>query len=141
LDLNFFETQETRMNVADTASGCRILVVDDDESIREMITLALEDDGLEVIGAPEGESALAMIPELQPDLILLDTRMPVMDGREFARKYHEMECASAPLVILTAVDNPEQTAAEIGADGFLPKPFDITDLSRVVAQYLRSSKR
>lgn len=126
------------MNLADTSAGRRILVVDDDQSIREMIMLALEDEGLEVIGAPEGESALAMIPELQPDLILLDTRMPIMDGREFATRYQQLDCASAPLIILTAGDNPEETAAELRADGYLPKPFDLTELSRVVDEHLRA---
>jgi CheY-like chemotaxis protein len=128
------------MNVTDTLPAGRILVVDDDQSIREMIILALEDEGFEAVGAPEGESALAMIPEIQPDLILLDTRMPVMDGREFAARYQQLECAPAPLVILTAVDNPEEVAAEMGAAGFLPKPFDLTELSRVVCQYLRVNR-
>ncbi|TVR68470.1 MAG: response regulator [Sphaerobacteraceae bacterium] len=128
------------MNVTNTQVSNKILVVDDDASIREMIALALEDEGLEVIGAPEGETALAMIPEIQPDLILLDTRMPIMDGREFALRYKQLECLPAPLIILTAVDNPESTAAEIGADGFLPKPFDLEDLSRVVSKYLRMKR-
>ena len=124
------------MNSQDPRSAPRILVVDDDQSIRELITLALEDDGLEVTGAPEGESALAMIPDLKPDVILLDTRMPVMDGREFARRYQELDERSAPLIILTAVDDPEQTAAELGADGYLSKPFDLADLVSVVQRYL-----
>lgn len=127
------------MSVADGARTHRVLVIDDDPSIRELITLALEDDGLEVIGAPEGESALAMIPDIQPDVILLDTRMPVMDGREFARRYRQLAEHSAALIILTAVDDPEKTASEVGADGYLPKPFDLVDLSSVVSRYLPSN--
>lgn len=126
------------MTSTNTQHAHRILVVDDDESIRELITLALEDDGHEVIGAPEGETALGMIAEVQPDIILLDNRMPVMDGREFARRYQELETRTAALIILTAVDDPEKTAAEMGADGYLPKPFDLNDLTRVVNQYLPS---
>jgi two-component system, OmpR family, response regulator len=114
----------------------RVLVIDDDESIRELITLALEDDGLEVISAPEGESALAMIPEVQPDVILLDNRMPIMDGREFAQRFKELEGFSAALIILTAVDDPEQTAQDVGADGYLPKPFDLNDLTTAVHRYI-----
>jgi DNA-binding response OmpR family regulator len=124
------------MTSAESQRTRRILVVDDDESIRELITLALEDEGYEVIGAPEGESALAMIPELQPDIILLDNRMPVMDGREFAQRFQELDNTSAALIILTAVDDPEQTAAEVGADGYLPKPFDLNDLTEVINHHL-----
>jgi CheY-like chemotaxis protein len=124
-------------STSDVSTGGRVLVVDDDPSIRELIALALEDDGFEVVGAPEGESALNMIPELKPDLILLDTRMPIMDGREFARRYRELDEPTAALIILTAVDDPEATAIDVGADGFLPKPFDLADLSTVVNQYLQ----
>lgn len=117
----------------------RILVVDDDASIREMIALALEEDGHEVLTASEGESALAIIAESAPDVILLDTRMPVMDGREFARKYQELPSGRAPVIVLTAIEDPEATAAELGADGYLPKPFDLTDLTSVVNRYLTPS--
>ena len=126
--------------VSDLSKQPKILVVDDDESIRELISLALEDDGLDVISAPEGESALQMIPEIKPDLILLDTRMPVMDGREFARRYRELDDVSAALVILTAVDDPERTAADLGADGYLAKPFDLTDLTETVNRFLQSRR-
>lgn len=101
-----------------------------------MITLALEDDGHEVLTAPEGESALAMIPDASPDVILLDTRMPVMDGREFARRYQQLNCQRVPLILLTALEDPETTARELGADGYLPKPFDLTDLTALVNEYL-----
>jgi two-component system, OmpR family, response regulator len=124
------------MEIADSQRTRRILVVDDDQSIREMITLALEDDGHEVISAPEGESALAMIPEIKPDIILLDNRMPVMDGHEFAERYLSMENRTAALIILTAVDDPAETAARIGADDYLPKPFDLSDLTSVVNRHL-----
>lgn len=115
----------------------RVLVVDDDASIRELITLALEDDGHEVLTASEGESALAMIPEVAPDVILLDTRMPVMDGHEFALRYQQQNDCRAPLIVLTALDDPQTTAEEIGADGYLPKPFDLSELTSVVNQYLK----
>jgi CheY-like chemotaxis protein len=124
------------MNSETSRRTARILVVDDDQSIRELIALALEEDGHEVVGAPEGESALAMIPELQPDVILLDNRMPVMDGREFAQRFREAGNSSAALIILTAVDDPAQTADEFGADGFLPKPFDLEELASVVNKHL-----
>ena len=111
-----------------------VLVIDDDESIRELITLALEDEGFRVICAPEGETALKMIPEICPDVILLDNRMPVMDGSQFIGQYREQFGHRAPLIVLSAVENPEQVAKETGADGFLPKPFDLSELIQVVSQ-------
>ncbi len=113
-----------------------VLVIDDDESIRELITFALEDDGYTVVCAPEGETALRVLPELDPDVILLDSRMPVIDGRDFARAYRDSGAARAPLIILTAVEDPESAAAEVGADAYLSKPFDLADLSSTVGRFL-----
>lgn len=127
------------MDPSNATRNARVLVVDDDESIRELISLALEGEGYEVLTAPEGAAAMAMIVESTPDVILLDTRMPVMDGWEFARQYHQQAGVRAPLIVLSAADDPARTAAEIGADGYLAKPFDLDDLSRVVNTFLTPS--
>jgi DNA-binding response OmpR family regulator len=100
--------------------------------------MALEEEGHEVLTAPEGAAAMAMIAESSPDVILLDTRMPVMDGWEFARQYHQQEGFRAPLIVLSAADDPSGTAEEIGADGYLAKPFDINELASIVNRFLRS---
>src|SRR5436309_3406591 len=63
----------------------RILLVDDDDSIRQVVTVFLTDEGYEVAGAGDGQAALDLLATFKPDIILLDLRMPVMDGWEFVR--------------------------------------------------------
>jgi two-component system chemotaxis response regulator CheY len=115
----------------------RVLVVDDDEDIRDVIEIALAGEGYEVQAAPDGAVALSLVGESRPDLILLDMRMPVMDGWEFARAYHEMPGPHAPIVVLTAAVNAGAYSEQIGAAGFLAKPFDLDQLFRRVDERLR----
>ncbi|MBI3964967.1 MAG: response regulator [Chloroflexi bacterium] len=115
----------------------RVLVVDDDESIRAVTELALVSEGYEVRTAPHGAAALRVVANEQPDVILLDMRMPVMDGWEFARVYRETPGPHAPIITVTAASDARAWAAEIGAAGVLAKPFDIQDLITVVDQHAR----
>jgi two-component system, chemotaxis family, chemotaxis protein CheY len=117
----------------------RILVVDDDESIRQFISMALADRGYDVIQAEHGQAALECIKVVTPDLILLDMRMPVMDGWAFAKAYRETPPPHAPIVVVTAARDAAQYAAQIAADAFLAKPFDLKSLRQVVADYLARS--
>jgi two-component system chemotaxis response regulator CheY len=110
----------------------RILVVDDDESIRQIVRLCLTDEGYEVFEAPHGQVALNMLHDFRPDLILLDLRMPVMDGWEFAREYEKWPGPRAPIVAFVAALNAEQDCADLDAAGILAKPFDLDDLLRAV---------
>ncbi len=113
----------------------RVLVVDDDESIRELVEMALSSEGHQVMTAPHGAAALEAIALSPPDVILLDMKMPVMDGWEFARVYRAAPGQHAPIVVVTAAQDAASRAAEVAADGHLPKPFDLEDLFRVVDQY------
>lgn len=113
----------------------RILVVDDDESILEMIDVALSFEGYQVDTAPHGMAALELIGRAQPDLILLDVRMPVMDGREFSQRYREIPGPRAPIVVLTANRDVASSAAQVGAEGFLAKPFELVELLELVGKY------
>ena len=83
----------------------RILVVDDDESIRQIVRLCLSDEGYSVSEAPNGRVALEGLHESRPSLILLDLRMPVMDGWEFARQYRQTPGPHAPIVAFVAALN------------------------------------
>jgi two-component system, chemotaxis family, chemotaxis protein CheY len=113
------------------------MVIDDDEAIREFVTWVLSDDGYEVETATHGAMALDVLARWHPDVILLDMRMPVMDGWEFSRAYREMGNSQAPIVVLTAARDAADSADEIGADGYLSKPFDLLDLLDVVRRFGR----
>jgi two-component system chemotaxis response regulator CheY len=115
----------------------RILVVDDDESIRAVLDMALADEGYEVIEAENGVQGLALARTAQPDLILLDMRMPVMDGWAFAQAYKQEEGRQVALIVFTAATNAAQRAAEVGADAYLTKPFKVPDLLTCIAEHLK----
>lgn len=106
----------------------RVLVVDDHPSIRTMIVAALTDEGYVVRQAEHGGAALRQVATCRPCLILLDLRMPVMDGRAFAAAYHRTPPPHAPILILSAEREAEGAVAEIGAVGLLRKPFDLDEL-------------
>ena len=110
----------------------RILVVEDDENIRELVDVILSGAGYEVVTAPDGAAALQVVGSTRPDLVLLDMRMPIMDVWEFARQYRERPEPHAPIVVLTAARDAAQRAAEIHANGYLGKPFDMASLLSLV---------
>lgn len=116
----------------------RILVVDDDESILEFIAEALADEGYEVVTAMNGADALAVSAQPAPDLILLDMRMPVMDGWEFAHTYRRAPGPHAPIVVITAARDAADSAVEIGAEGYLTKPFTLDGLLTLVGRFTRN---
>jgi two-component system, chemotaxis family, chemotaxis protein CheY len=120
--------------------SARVLVVDDDETISEFVEMALSDEGYDVVTAPHGAAALQVITEQgNPSLILLDMRMPVMDGWQFSREYRALAGPKAPIVVLTAAADAAQSAQQINADGYLSKPFDLSDLIDLVGRYASAS--
>jgi two-component system chemotaxis response regulator CheY len=104
-----------------------ILVVDDDPSIRATISEILRMEGYPVEVAANGAEALTTVERSRPGLVLLDMRMPVLDGWGFARGLRERG-VDLPILVMTAAQNARRWAEEIGADGYLAKPFDIDDL-------------
>ena len=114
-----------------------VLVVDDDEAIREFVETALSDEGYEVMTAQHGAAALGLIEQRQPAVILLDMRMPVMDGWQFAQAYREQPGPHAPIIVVTAAREASERAAQIGAEGVLPKPFRLVELLDLVETHLR----
>jgi two-component system chemotaxis response regulator CheY len=126
-----------RDSLAHDIAGRQVLVVDDDESIRNFVELALDTEGYHVASAHNGAVALDVAGQQQPDLILLDMRMPVMDGWAFAHAYRSRPGPHAPIVVITAAPDAGQRAAEINADGYLGKPFDLDELLELVEHYLR----
>jgi CheY-like chemotaxis protein len=117
-------------------SGDHILVIDDDESIRQIVRLCLSDEGYEVLEASNGQVALDVLAEHKPGLILLDLRMPVMDGWEFARRYQATPAPHAPIVAFVAALNVAQDCADLQTAAILSKPFDLDDLLDAVRTQL-----
>ena len=96
----------------------------------------LSDSGYAVLSAGNGAEALDVISSTLPRLILLDMRMPIMDGWEFARAYRSQPGPHAPIVVVTAAADARERANQINANGFLAKPFDVEDLIRVVQRHI-----
>ncbi len=123
-----------------TEGGPRlVLVVDDEQQIRDVAALVLEDEGYLVKTASDGQQALNIVGELVPDLILLDMRMPVMDGCGFVREYRSRFDHHAPIVVITAAESAAQRAEEVGAIGYLEKPFDLDALVGIVRRTVPAS--
>jgi DNA-binding response OmpR family regulator len=120
--------------------GSPILVVEDDASILDMVMQILRAEGYPVIGAKNGVEGLAEVDRSAPSLILLDMRMPRMDGWEFAAALRARGIAS-PVVVMTAADNAKRWADEVGADGYVVKPFEFLDLLASVAKHRRPPPR
>lgn len=112
-----------------------ILVVDDDEAILSSIEIILSDEGYQVIVAANGKEALACLDHHVPRLILLDMKMPIMDGWTFAAAYRERPAPHAPIVVMTAAKDSQSRAAEVNAEGAIEKPFDIDQLIQIVRQF------
>jgi CheY-like chemotaxis protein len=113
-----------------------VLVVDDDEDMVEVIELLLHDAGYATRTAQNGRQALDVIAESMPALIVLDMLMPVMNGWQFAREFRARYGSKVPIVVATAAEHVLSRGEEIDAAGVLPKPFEVSDLLRLVAQHI-----
>ena len=123
-----------------TGSPRSVLVVEDEESIREMISLGLERAGYTVSSAGDGEEGLALVRRERPDLVVLDLMLPGIDGLEVCRRLRaERETATLPLIILSARDAERDivTGLELGADDYLTKPFSLGILAARIRAVLR----
>jgi DNA-binding response OmpR family regulator len=114
-----------------------VLVVEDDPDLAALVAMILDDAGFAVRSASDGRQALARVAERMPGLILLDMRMPVMNGWEFAREFRARHGRAAPIVVVTAAENARLRAEEIGADGWLEKPFELEDVVAVADRFAR----
>jgi len=108
-----------------------VLVADDDEDIRSLVTFRLEKSGYRVLVACDGEEALALALEHTPDLAVLDVMMPKLDGYEVTRRLRKEDATRAmPIILLTARAQEADVARgfESGADDYLRKPFSPQEL-------------
>ncbi|MDI6871078.1 MAG: response regulator transcription factor [Bacillota bacterium] len=120
----------------------KVLIVDDEPAIRELVQFNLERAGLAVVSAADGEEALALFRTEQPDLVLLDLMLPRLDGFTVCRRIREE--SPVPIIMLTArtAEQDRVEGLEMGADDYLIKPFSPRELvARVKAVLRRADER
>lgn len=121
-----------------------VLIVEDDQISREILQSVVEEIlGARAIGAEDGEVGLKLAREAGPDLILLDLRLPKLDGWQVLRELKgDAETAGIPVIVITTASLPREyeQAREAGADDFLPKPFDLSELEEKVRSRLRGGE-
>ena len=117
-----------------------VLVVDDDTSILDTVSAILSGEGYDVVSAATGQEAFAAVARKQPLLILLDMRMPVMDGWAVARSLRE-QGITVPIVVMTAAESAKRWADEVGAEGYLAKPFGLDELLSTVERFRKPGRR
>ncbi|MGV9403256.1 response regulator [Streptomyces sp. NPDC003667] len=127
----------TYSRVVPGASG-RVLVVDDNKVIRQLIRVNLELEGLEVVTAADGAECLDVVHRVRPDVVTLDVVMPRLDGlRTAARLRADPRTRELPLAIISACTQVEvESGLDVGVDAFLAKPFEPAELVRLVKQLI-----
>lgn len=125
-------------------SAQRILVVDDDQTILNLVRITLEHEGYEVILAQDGQIALDHYRKDQIDLAIIDIAMPVMDGYEVIQEMQKMKTQNkrVPIVILSAHDQEvmRDYAAELGVDAYLTKPMTAKQLKTHVERLIGEAR-
>jgi DNA-binding response OmpR family regulator len=118
----------------------KLLLIDDSQDMQKLVGMYLERDGYEVIRASNGKEGLHQLTKHQPDLILLDVMMPEIDGWETCRRIREV--SSVPIIMLTAKSQEKDIVRglEMGADDYVTKPFDPSELKARVRSLLRRTQ-
>ncbi|WP_304623238.1 response regulator transcription factor RpaB [Synechococcus sp. CBW1107] len=114
-----------------------VLVVDDEATVRRVLVMRLQLAGYRVVCAEDGEQALALFHDEQPDLVVLDVMLPKLDGFAVCRRLRAESCV--PIIFLSALDAIAERVAglDLGADDYLPKPFSPKELEARIATILR----
>jgi DNA-binding response OmpR family regulator len=122
------------------SSGSRVLVVDDDATVREVVRRYLSRDGHEVIEAADGPSALSAVRSSAPDLVVLDLMLPGIDGLEVCREIRRT--SAVPVIMLTALgqESDRVVGLEYGADDYVVKPFSPRELTLRVSRVIERAR-
>jgi len=124
----------TSPGVEATRAQRSVLAVDDDPSILGLMADILSGEGYRVVSASDGRQALDLLAQEPVCVVLLDMRMPRLDGWGFARELRQRG-QRLPVVVVTAAENARAWAEEIGADAYLAKPFQLADLLEIVERF------
>ncbi len=117
----------------------RVLVVDDEPEIVEMVCMVLEGDEIELLGAYDGEEALLVIQEHHPDVVLSDVMMPRLNGCELSKRIRsDSSCTDTVVILMSAGRGIDLTQS--GASELIHKPFDLSDLATTVQGYLSADR-
>jgi len=116
----------------------KILVVDDEQEIRNLLDHFLKDQGYEVVLASDGNQALKLAAEENPQVIILDIKMPGLDGLEVCKLLKDKEQTRLiPIIVITGFEDNKMEALNRGADDFVNKPFDMAEIAIRVKSALR----
>lgn len=120
-------------------TGPRILLVEDDDAVREMLCTALNDAGFDIVAALDGAHALRTAIARTPDVVLLDLGLPSLDGSGYLKQWRERDerASKVPVIVMSASAYGEQIADEIGAVQYFAKPFDVEELIKAVRRHAR----
>lgn len=121
-------------------NGPRVLIVEDDDAIREMLSVAFSDAGLDIVAALDGMHALRTAVAIRPDVVLLDLGLPALDGTGYLKRWRERDKSAqrVPVIVMSGAPYGQQIADEIGAVQFFAKPFDV---DKVIAAIRRHARR
>jgi CheY-like chemotaxis protein len=120
------------------APAKRVLVVDDDDTIRVTVADALQDEGYHVLTATNGAEALDQVAAEMPDAIVLDLMMPILDGWGFLKACRERQlCDGIPVLVMSAYRRLSESAPELKVRGCIAKPFDLDVLLGAVDRLIR----
>ena len=119
-----------------------LLLVDDDPDLAEILSSLLEDAGHAVRVGHDGEEGLRLVAERHPDLVLLDVEMPRVSGPEMSYRMfvHDVGEDQIPIVLLSGVVNLARVASDVGTPYFLPKPYAVEAVLRMIAQVERERR-
>ena len=117
----------------------RVLIVEDDDVVREMLSVALDDAGFEIVAALDGLHALRTAVATQPDVVLLDLGLPELDGSGYVERWRERDehAQEVPVIVMSGLPYGRQIADEIGAVQFFAKPFDIEEVIAAIRRHAR----
>lgn len=136
------QSAQSSLQEAPALDGIKVMIVDDEDDSRELLIVVLEQEGAQVESAESVLAAFSCLETFQPDLIISDIGMPVTDGYDFLniiRSMPDSQLSTVPAIALTAYarDEDHQLALQAGYQAHIAKPFDITEISKVVYQLTR----